>query len=718
MKISQIIDKINENHLFVPAFQREYVWKKKDAKNLVDSLINDYPTGTMLTWETTTPPELKGDYIYEISKGAVKLILDGQQRITTLYMLMTGEIPPYYTEKEILNDIRGLYVNVETFILEYYRKTTMENDPTWVDITQIFKGNIRTRDIIDALEEKNNGDRLPREQENQIDDNIESIKRIREREFLEQVIPAKATIKEAIDIFYIVNSSGVNLTDAELALAQISGYWPKAREEFKSKLDDLKSKGWVFNLDFIVYCLLATVHRQGSKMEKLHTADNKNKIKEAWEKLDGGVLDYTFNLMQSQAYIDHTDEINSVYALIPIITYVYLKPNHKLTEDEIKKVVKWFYYSQIRFRYISQLQQKLDKDLKIVGNSDSPFDELLKIIEEERPLEIKSSEFVGRDIRHPLFSLMRWYFKSQGAVCLGTGLQLRRNMGKKYELERDHIFAYSVLRDSEYYDMNDRFDYALAQEITNRAILTSTENRTKSAKFADVYLSEVKEQFPNALKLQCIPEDEELWKIENYKHFLQTRRELLAETLNYFLNNISITNEDIKTVIDLEEVIESGEHGFLEFKSTMRWNLREARQDKKMEEIILKSIAAFNNSEGGKLLIGVADKGDILGLQDDYNTLKEGNKDHFELHLRNIVNNAYGKDFATTHMKVNFPIIEESEICEIDIKAGNKPLFLEVSNKNGQKLKKFFVRSGNSSQDLDIAETAEYVKRRFEKNNL
>lgn len=716
MKINQIIDKINEHHLFVPAFQREYVWKKKDAKNLVDSLINDYPTGTMLTWETTNPPELKGEYVYEVSKGAVKLILDGQQRITTLYMLMTGEIPPYYTEKEILNDIRGLYVNVETLSLEYYRKTVMENDPTWVDITEIFKGNVRTRDIIDALEDKNEGERLPRERENKIDDHIESIKRIREREFLEQIIPAKATIKEAIDIFYIVNSSGVNLTDAELALAQISGYWPKAREEFKSKLDDLKSKGWVFNLDFIVYALLATAHRQGSKMEKLHTADNKDKIKEAWKILDGGVLDYTFNLMQSQAYIDHTDEINSVYALIPIITYVYLKPSHKLTEDEIKKVVKWFYYSQIRFRYISQLQQKLDKDLKIVGNSESPFDELLKIIEEERPLEIKSSEFVGRDIRHPLFSLMRWYFKSQGAVCLGTGLQLRRNMGKKYELERDHIFAYSVLRDSEYYDMNDRFDYALAQEITNRAILTSTENRTKSAKFADVYLSQVKEHFPNALKLQCIPEDEELWQIENYKDFLHARRDLLTEKLNYFLNNISITNEDIKTVIDLEELIESGEHGFLEFKSTMRWNLRESRQDKKMEEIILKSIAAFNNSEGGKLLIGVADSGEILGLQDDYNTLKEANRDHFELHLRNIVNNAYGKDFSTTHMKVNFPIIEESEICEIDIKAGTKPLFLEVSDKNGQKHKKFFVRSGNSSQDLDIAETAEYVKRRFENN--
>ena len=192
---------------------------------------------------------------------------------------------------------------------------------------------------------------------------------------------------------------------------------------------------------------------------------------------------------------------------------------------------------------------------------------------------------------------------------------------------------------------------------------------------------------------------------------------MLTEKLNYYLNNISITNENIKTEIDLEEIIESGEHSFLEFKSTMRWNLREARQDKKMEEIILKSIAAFNNSEGGKLLIGVTDNGEILGLQDDYNTLKEANKDHFELHLRNIVNNAFGKDFATTQITVGFPIIEESEICEIDIKPGVKPLFLEAISKNGQKQKKFFVRSGNSSQDLDIAETAEYVKEDLKRMN-
>lgn len=713
MKIRQIIDKIDENQLFVPAFQREYVWKRNDAKNLISSLIKDYPTGTMLTWETNNPPELKGQFKYDQNKGSVKIILDGQQRITTLYMLMKGEIPPYYTEKEIENDVRNLYVHVETNELEYYKVKTMENNPLWVNITDIFKGKIRERDITDELEKRNNGERLPRERETAISNNIRSIERIEDRDFVEQIIPVKATIKEAIDIFYIVNASGVNLTDAELALAQISGYWPNARDLFKKKIQDLEKQGWVFKLDFIVYALLAVTHKLGSKMEKLHTSDNNEKLREAWKILDEHVLDYTCNLLQSQAFVDHTDEINSVYALIPIIAYTFNKPNNKLNEEEIKKIIKWFYYSQIRYRYVSQLPQKLDKDLGIVNDNSNPFETLLALIDEERPLEIKPSEFIGRDIRHPLFSLMKWYFKSKGAVCLGNGLSIRKNMGKRYGLERDHIFAYSVLRDSGIYDMGNQFHYAIAQEITNRAILTSAENREKSAMFAHIYLKQVKQKFPNALKLQCIPENEDLWKVENYELFLETRRKILATELNTYLQNISIGSTVISASVDLMDMIASGEHGFLEFKSTMRWNWRENRLDKKMEEIILKTIAAFANAEGGKLLIGITDEGEILGLELDYNTLKDGNKDHFELHLRNIVNQAFGKDFGVINMQVRFPIINDIEICEIDIKPTINPIYLAVSDRNGSAHKKFFVRSGNTSQELDIAETAAYILKRF-----
>lgn len=274
MQIRSIIDKVNENQLFVPAFQREYVWKRADAKDLISSLIKDYPTGTLLIWETNNPPELKGEYKYTQEKGSVKLILDGQQRVTTLYMLITGKIPPYYNEKEIQNDIRNLYVNVETLELEYFKKTIMEHDPLWINITQVFKQEINALDIIDDLEKKNNDERLDKARQSAIYNNIKTIENIINKNFPEQEVPTQATIKEAIDIFYIVNASGVNLTDAELALAQISGYWPEARQLFKKKLDDLKSKGWVFNLDFIVYVLLGIMHHMGSKMEKLHAIEN------------------------------------------------------------------------------------------------------------------------------------------------------------------------------------------------------------------------------------------------------------------------------------------------------------------------------------------------------------------------------------------------------------------------------------------------------------
>ena len=128
MKISQILDKIDENQLFVPAFQREYVWKRDDAKKLLDSLIKDYPTGTMLTWDTNNPPEFKGKLQYRSEMGTVKVILDGQQRITTLYMITQGKLPPYYTEEEIINDTRNLYVNIETLELSYHKKQMMENN--------------------------------------------------------------------------------------------------------------------------------------------------------------------------------------------------------------------------------------------------------------------------------------------------------------------------------------------------------------------------------------------------------------------------------------------------------------------------------------------------------------------------------------------------------------------------------------------------------------
>lgn len=711
MKISTILEKIDENQLFVPAFQREYVWKRDDAKELIDSLIKEYPTGTMLTWETAHPPELKGPHEYNEKQGAVKLLLDGQQRVTTLYMLIRGEIPPYYTQPEISQDTRGLFVQLETLELGYYSKTKMDNNPLWQNITDVFQRRIRARDVVRRLEDK--GETVTRDREDRIDDNTRAIENILSREFPEQTIPVKASIREAIDIFYKVNASGVALTDAELALAQISGYWPQARDLFKAKLTKLEHEGFVFKLDFLVYVLLGCLHHMGSDMRRLHDAANYGPITDAWRRLDNQVLDYVVNLLRTNAFVDHTDEINSVYALVPIIVYCFDKKGEHLSDVEIRKLVKWFFYSQLRARYSSQLPTKLDKDLRTIAESPQPFDALLHNIAEESRLEIVPTEFVGRAIQHPLFSLMRWYLKSRGAVCLTTGMTLRRNMGSKYQLERDHIFPYSKLKEVGYGEGN-RVKYALAQELTNRAVLTQVANRTKSATDAADYLADVKTRFPKALALQCIPEDQELWKIENYEAFLEERRTLLAQHLNAFLSKITETEETVAP-ISLEEIIADGESDGLEFKSTLRWDLVEGTTNKKLEEVVMKTVAAFANSQGGTLLIGVADDGEIVGLQHDYHSLGAGDRDKFQLHLRNLMNQQFGTSFVSSKVAITFSEIGDRDVCQVDVTRAKEPLILKAKDKNGQTVEKFYARSGNSSQEIPMSELNAYIRERFQK---
>jgi hypothetical protein len=239
--------------------------------------------------------------------------------------------------------------------------------------------------------------------------------------------------------------------------------------------------------------------------------------------------------------------------------------------------------------------------------------------------------------------------------------------------------------------------------MTNRAILTQVANRSKSAKDADGYLLAVQKKFPNALTLQSIPQDTALWKIENYEEFLAARREMLATELNAFL--ASIANLGATQIpASLEDLIVEGETDELEFKSSLRWDYGLQIANKKLEEVIIKGVAAFANAQGGTLLIGVDDNGLVLGLERDYSALGNVDRDQFELHLRNILNNALGEAFVTTKVKVAFPAVSAEEICQVTILPAPKPIILQVPDKNGQLVEKFFVRNGNSSREMPLSE--------------
>ena len=126
MKISELLDGIRKRDLVLPEFQREYVWTLEQAKQLIVSLSRDYPVGCLLLWKTDNPPELKNIKALPEKLGTVQVLLDGQQRLTTLHLLITGDIPSYYTEAEIENDPRNLYVNLSELDFQYYQPSRMK----------------------------------------------------------------------------------------------------------------------------------------------------------------------------------------------------------------------------------------------------------------------------------------------------------------------------------------------------------------------------------------------------------------------------------------------------------------------------------------------------------------------------------------------------------------------------------------------------------------
>ncbi len=158
-----------------------------------------------------------------------------------------------------------------------------------------------------------------------------------------------------------------------------------------------------------------------------------------------------------------------------------------------------------------------------------------------------------------------------------------------------------------------------------------------------------------------------------------------------------------------EELIKRGESKTLEFKSTLRWNLKVDRQDDaRVTHAVLKTIAAFLNTEGGDLLIGVADDGEIVGIErDDLET-----DDKFMRHLAQVVRNGLG-DRAGTCIDPKTQIVQGKTVCVVSCQRSPEPVFLKWKTLETSSDGDFFVRSGPSTVKLPPPSAQEYIRTRF-----
>jgi len=159
-----------------------------------------------------------------------------------------------------------------------------------------------------------------------------------------------------------------------------------------------------------------------------------------------------------------------------------------------------------------------------------------------------------------------------------------------------------------------------------------------------------------------------------------------------------------------EELIQAGESKTLEFKSTLRWNLREERHDDKaVTHAVLKTVAAFLNTEGGDLLIGVADDGSIVGLEPD----QLENDDKFMRHLAQVVRNGLG-DRAGTCIDPKMQIVQGKSVCVVSCQRSPEPVFLKWKGVEATPEGDFFVRSGPGTVRLSPESAKEYIRTRFQ----
>ena len=158
-----------------------------------------------------------------------------------------------------------------------------------------------------------------------------------------------------------------------------------------------------------------------------------------------------------------------------------------------------------------------------------------------------------------------------------------------------------------------------------------------------------------------------------------------------------------------EELIKRGESKTLEFKSTLRWNLKEARKDHRITHATLKTIAAFLNTEGGDLLLGVADDGSIVGIERD----AFDSHDKFMLHLAQVVRNALG-DRAGTCIDPRIQHLDEGTACVVSCQRSPEPVFLRWKNTETTEQGDFYVRSGPGIVRLPFDSMREYIETRFQ----
>lgn len=527
---------------WLPNIQRPFVWKEEQIERLFDSILREYPIGSLLIWKTKS--EIKHrkfidnwheglklpDFYVPQNTNQKMLVLDGQQRLQSLFIGLKGS----HGKKELyLNILSGDPKAPEDMKYEFKFMDGEAKFPfvKFKDLvfTNKYQKEIK-RDILrDSI--------LSDEEDNRIEENIEIIKNVfnQQENIIYQIVdstdrPDLYKEDDIVEIFIRANSGGTPLNKSDLMFSLLVSSWEDAEENMSDLLDDLNKTGYKFNRDFILKTFL-TLLNKGARfgVDKLRDDKTRTDILNRWDELTEAIK-YVKDFIYGNTFLKTDKTIPSYLSLIPIIYFKYHYPTK--WEGRKNDIGNYLVRTSLVGVFGGTPDNLIDKITKRI-NSDEDFmlNEIYGVIREDgRNLELSREVILNlyywkKEI-HLFFNI--WYGFNYQPVSSDNNPQI------------DHIFPQSALKkvkieNPETGKMNlMRFHWQDRDQIGNLMLLTAAENgfNGKTDIMPEEWFADKDDDY---LNLHLIPKDKELWKIENFEKFIEARKQLILNKFDYLL---------------------------------------------------------------------------------------------------------------------------------------------------------------------------------------
>jgi len=739
--IDLLVGQIDSGQLGLPDLQRPFVWNRAKVRDLFDSLYRGYPAGYFLLWNTGAEVDNHAIGATSVGATAPKMIVDGQQRLTSLYAVIKG--------KTIINED-----NEEQLIRIAFNPITEEfsvanaatnNDAEFIsNISEIWSrasGVYQfTTDFMDALSATRD---VSDEERRKIGDSIGKLDALTGYQFSALELSSELEINTVAEIFQRINSGGVPLNSADFILTLMSVYWPEGRHELEDFAKAAKSPSTgtaspynhfhAPSPDQLLRVVVGLALKRGvlqSAYQVLRgrnpetgevTDDNRKARFDELSAAQSQVLNLTswheYMVAVKQAGFRGKGMLTSANNfLYGYLVFLIGRNEFNVGHNQLRDVMsRWFFMSSLTGRYTGSPETILESDLRRIAEASdaSEFVDVLELIIDTQ----LTDDYWSVSLPDNLESSGAWspylfgYYAALNlldATALFSSVRISDLLdpslhGTKSPIERHHLFPKAYLSSigiSGQTRTNQMANYAFVEWADNIDI----SDRAPADYFREYLDNMDASEEAQARFWHALPDG---WESMEYFDFLARRRRLMAEVTKAGFERLA---QGPQRVLDsghlptVSELLRQMETFHVEFKATARVAQNPEVPEKVINEGVVKTVAAFMNAGGGTLGIGISDDGDVLGIQPDLD-LKNQDLDGYQNWLISLFINTLGAAATANHVTVRFETVGHEVACLVDVQQSATPIYASTTKGNDV----FYVRMGNTTRQLAGPEMVDYI---------